>query len=190
MHPNTKAYYRDLKQDAYVGKLEKLEDGNYGVKYVPKKDIPAKDLTKNTFLVRQEKFDNIDFNKKVGDDNFVGHTYWTKKGTEKATIPISLGKDLNSYDYSTGQSVVFIFPYKGKTRYVHFAGSPNSIKKEGDNIKKLYKLQTNKLTIGLADAGSYSSAIKGNITDKKLKDWNYGYANRNSFTGAGMALVD
>ena len=190
VHPTTKAYYRDLKQDAYVGKLEKLQDGTYGVKYVPKKDIPAKDLTKNTFLVRQEKFDNIDFNKKVGDDNFSGHTYWTKKGTERATIPVSSGKDANVYDYSSGQSVVFIFPYKGKTRYVHYAGSPNAIKKEGEEIKKLYKLQANKLVLGVADAGSYSSSVKGNITDKKLKDWNYGYANRNSFTGAGMALVD
>jgi len=190
VHPTTKAYYRDLKQDAYVGKLEKLADGNYGVKYVPKKDIPAKDLTKNTFLVRQEKFDNIDFNKKVRDDNFSGHTYWTKKGTNKATVPISSAKDANVYDYSSGQSVVFIFPYKGKTRYVHFAGSPNAIKKEGEEIKKQYKLQANKLVLGVADAGSYSSAVKGNITDKKLKDWNYGYANRNSFTGAGMALVD
>ena len=189
-HPLTKDYYNNLKPDAFVGKLEKQKDGNYSVKYVPKKDIPAKELTKNTFLIRQEKFDNIDFNKKVRDDNFSGHTYWTKKGTNKATIPISSAKDANVYDYSSGQSVVFIFPYKGKTRYVHYAGSPNAIKKEGEEIKKQYKLQANKLVLGVADAGSYSSAVKGNITDKKLKDWNYGYANRNSFTGAGMALVD
>ena len=190
MHPLTKDYYNNLKPDGFVGKLEKQKDGNFAVKYVPKKDIPAKDLHKNTFLVRQEKFDNIDFNKKVADNNFPGHTYWTKKGSTKATIPVSSGKDPNVYDYSSGQSVVFIFPYKGKTRYVHYAGSPNAIKKEGEEIKKLYKLQANKLVLGVADAGSYSSSVKGNITDKKLKDWNYGYANKNSFTGAGMALVD
>ena len=190
VHPTTQAYYRDLKPDGFVGKLEKQKDGNYTVKYVPKKDIPAKDLHKNTFLVRQEKFDNIDFNKKVADRNFLGHTYWTKKGSTKATIPVSSGKDPNVYDYSSGQSVVFIFPYKGKTRYVHYAGSPNAIKKEGEEIKKLYKLQANKLVLGVADAGSYSSSVKGNITDKKLKDWTYGYANTNGFTGAGMALVD
>lgn len=190
MHPLTKDYYNNLKPDGFVGKLEKQKDGNFAVKYVPKKDIPAKDLHKNTFLVRQEKFDNIDFNKKVADNNFPGHTYWTKKGSTKATIPVSSGKDPNVYDYSSGQSVVFIFPYKGKTRYVHYAGSPNAIKKEGEEIKKLYKLQANKLVLGVADAGSYSSSVKGNITDKKLKDWSYGYANRNSFTGAGMALVD
>jgi len=190
VHPTTQAYYRDLKPDGFVGKLEKQKDGNYTVKYVPKKDIPAKDLYKNTFLVRQEKFDNIDFNKKVADRNFLGHTYWTKKGSTKATIPVSSGKDANVYDYASGQSVVFIFPYKGKTRYVHYAGSPNAIKKEGEEIKKLYKLQANKLVLGVADAGSYSSSVKGNITDKKLKDWSYGYANTNGFTGAGMALVD
>jgi hypothetical protein len=190
MHPITKNYYRDLKQDAYVGVLEKQKDGSYGVKYVPKKEIPAKDLTKNTFLVRQEKFDNIDFDKKVEDDNFAGHTYWTKKGTTRATIPVSSGKDANNYDYSSGQSVVFIFPYKNKTRYVHFAGSPNDIRKEGEELKKQYKLKSNTLTLGVADAGSYSSSIKGDISDSKLKDWNKGYANRNSFTGAGMALVD
>jgi len=64
------------------------------------------------------------------------------------------------------------------------------LQKEGEDIKKLYKLQANKLVLGVADAGSYSSSIKGNITDKKLKDWSYGYANTNGFTGAGMALVD
>ena len=190
VHPTTQAYYRDLKHDAYVGVLEKQKDGNYGVKYIPKKDIPAKDLTKNTFLVRQEKFDNIDFDKKVNDANFPGHTYWTKKGSKKATIPVSSGKDANTYDYSSGQSVVFIFPYKNKTRYIHFAGSPNAIKKEGEQIKKEYKLKNNSLTLGLADAGSYSSSVKGDISDARLKDWTKGYANRNSFTGAGMALVD
>lgn len=190
MHENTKDYYRNLKPDAYVGVLEKQKDGSKAVKYVQKKDIPAKDLFKNTFLVRQEKFDNIDFDTKVEDDNFSGHTYWTKKGTKKPTIPISSGKDPNVYDYSSGQSVVYIFPYKGKTRYVHFAGSPNAIRKEGEDIKKLYRLKNNTLNIGIADAGSYSSSIKGDVTDKKLKDRNYGYFNRNSFTGAGMALVE
>ena len=190
MHENTKDYYRNLKPDGYVGVLEKQKDGAKAVKYIQKKDIPAKDLHKNTFLIRQEKFDNIDFDTKVEDNNFSGHTYWTKKGTKKPTIPISSGKDPNVYDYSSGQSVVYIFPYKGKTRYVHFAGSPNAIRKEGEEIKKLYKLKNNILTLGVADAGSYSSAIKGDITDKKLKDRNYGYFNRNGFTGAGMALVE
>ena len=31
------------------------------------------------------------------------------------------------------------------------------------------------MNIGIADAGSYSSSIKGDVTDKKLKDRNYGY---------------
>jgi len=190
MHENTKNYYKKLKPDEYLGVLQPDKDGTYAVKYVKKKDYSG-NVAKNTFLVRQVDFDDIDFKNKVNDDNFSGHKYWTKKDSPgQVALPVSIGKDANTYDYSSGQSVVYIFDYKGKTRYVHFAGSPNEIKKEGERIKKDYKLENNKLTLGLADAGSYSSAVKGDVNSKKLNSSDYGYVNYNKGTGAGMALIE
>jgi hypothetical protein len=190
MHNNTKNFYKQIKPTEYLGVLEKNNDGTHSVKYVKRKEFDG-DLNRNTFLVRQTKFDDIDFNNRVADDNFAGHTYWTKKGTKgEVALPISIGRDANTYDYSSGQSVIYIFNYKGDTRYIHFAGSPNDIKKEGERIKKAYALTDGKLTIGLADAGSYSSAVKGDVTNDKLESNDYGYVNFNKGTGAGMALVE
>ena len=45
------------------------------------------------------------------------------------------------------------------------------------------------LKLGVADAGSYSSSVKGNITNDLLNSKDYGYYNMNSNTGAGMALI-
>jgi len=189
IHKNTKNYYNKLKDDDYVGYLKSNGDNTYGVQYKPKKEFNKDNLYKNTFIIRQVNFDDIDFNKKVKDDNFSGHTYPTLKGTTQAALPISSDPDENVYNYSSGQSVVFIFKYKGKIRYEHFAGSSNEIKKEGQDIKKLYNLDDKTLKIGLADAGSYSSAISGKITNDKLNSKDYGYYNPNTGTGAGMAIL-
>ena len=107
-----------------MGYLDNNNDGTYSVLYKKKKDIPEGELMKNTFLIRSEKYDNINFNGRVRDANFPGHFYWTKKNTGKQIKPpISIdGQDANKYDWNSGQSVVYLFPYKGKTRYVHFAG--------------------------------------------------------------------
>lgn len=187
--PETQTFYRNLKDNDYVGYLKPNGDGTHSIQYLPKKDFTKDNLYKNTFLVRQVKFDNIDFNNKVKDDNFAGHTYPTIKGTKQVALPISSDPDENVYDYSSGQSVVFIFKYNGKTRYQHFAGSRNEIKKEGEELKKMYKLKDGALTIGLADAGSYSSAVSGKITNDKLNSKDYGYYNPNGNTGAGMAIL-
>ena len=85
--------------------------------------------------------------------------------------------------------MVCLFPYKGKTRYVHFAGSPNAIKDEGARIIKEYDLKENVLELAVADAGSYSSSVRGDVTQDILQSKHYGYWNRNPNTGAGMALV-
>lgn len=185
----TKNFYKSLKDDDYVGYLKANDDGTHSVQYLPRKQFTENNLYKNTFLVRQIKFDDIDFNSKVKDDNFAGHTYPTIKGTKQVALPISSDPDENVYDYSSGQSVVFIFKYKGKTRYQHFAGSRNDIKKEGNELKKMYNLKEGALTLGLADAGSYSSAVNGRITNDKLNSKDYGYYNPNSGTGAGMAII-
>ena len=201
MHNKTKVFYKNSKADDYFGYLKANEDGTHQVMYKKKKDIPADELYKNTFLVRQNDFDAINFNGRHIDRNFDGHTYWSLKGTnykdpidlkwkERPAIPISAGIDHNTYDYSSGQTVVYIFQYKDKTRYVHFAGSPNAIKKEGDRIKKEYDLKKNDLKIGVADAGSYSSSVKGNITNDLLNSKDYGYYNMSGNTGAGMALIE
>ena len=189
IHKNTKNYYNKLKDDDYVGYLKSNGDGTYSVQYKPRKEFNKDNLYKNTFLVRQVKFDDIDFNTKVKDHNFSGHTYPTLKGTTEVALPISSDPDENVYDYSSGQSVVFIFKYKGKIRYQHFAGSSNEIKKEGQDIKKMYNLGDKALRIGVADAGSYSSSISGKITNDKLNSKDYGYYNLNSGTGAGMAIL-
>jgi hypothetical protein len=189
IHENTRNYYNKLKDDDYLGYLKSNGDNTYSVQYKPRKEFNKDNLYKNTFLVRQVKFDDIDFNTKVKDDNFSGHTYPTLKGTTQAALPISSDPDENVYDYSSGQSVVFIFKYKGKIRYQHFAGSRNEIKKEGQEIKKLYNLADKALRIGVADAGSYSSSISGKITNDKLNSKDYGYYNRNAGTGAGMAII-
>jgi hypothetical protein len=201
MHNKTKVFYKNSKANDYFGYLKANEDGTHQVMYKKKKDIPADELYKNTFLVRQNDFDAINFNGRHIDRNFNGHTYWSLKGTnykdpidgkwkERPAIPISAGRDHNTYDYSSGQTVVYIFPYKDKTRYVHFAGSPNAIKKEGDRIKKEYALKKNDLKIGVSDAGSYSSSVKGNITNDLLNSKDYGYYNMRGDTGAGMALIE
>ena len=189
MHENTKNYYSKLKENDYVGYLKPNGDGTSSVQYKPRKEFNKNNLYKNTFLVRQVKFDDIDFKNKVKDDNFAGHTYPTIKGTKQVALPISSDPDENIYDYSSGQSVVYIFNYKGKIRYQHFAGSRSEIKKEGEELKKMYNLNNGELTIGLADAGSYSSAVSGNITNNKLNNKDYGYYNGNPNTGAGMAIL-
>jgi len=185
-HDNTKSFRRNQKPEDYVGVLVKNKDGEF-VKYVPKKDIKSGD---KTFLVRQVKFDNIDFNRKVDDDNFGGHTYWgIKGGGEKDyALPVSSGANPNVYDKTSGQSVVFIFKYKGDTRYIHFANSPNAIIEEGNRIKKYYKLKDNELILGLGDAGSFSASVKGEkgvVTNKNLMD---NYYNGSESTGAGMTF--
>jgi len=185
----TKNFYKKLKPTDYIGYLKQNEDGTHSLQYKPKKEFTDSNIYNNTFLVRQVKFDDIDFKRKAEDDNFSGHTYPMLKGTNEVALPISSGPDENIYDYSSGQSVVFIFKYNGKLRYQHFAGSRNEIKKEGEDIKKMYNLKDKELTLGLADAGSYSSAISGNLTNNKLNNKDYGYYNRNSYTGAGMAIV-
>jgi hypothetical protein len=189
MHENTKNYYSKLKENDYVGYLKPNGDGTSSVQYKPRKEFNKNNFYKNTFLVRQVKFDDIDFKNKVKDDNFAGHTYPTIKGTKQVALPISSDPDENIYDYSSGQSVVYIFNYKGKIRYQHFAGSRSEIKKEGEELKKMYNLNNGELTIGLADAGSYSSAVSGNITNNKLNNKDYGYYNGNPNTGAGMAIL-
>ena len=93
---------------------------------------------------------------------------------------------------------LFIFKYTPKSgkvqqRYIHFAGSPNEIKKEGFKIKNEYGLKDNELILGVADAGSYSAAVRsksGKVTNRLLNTTNSGYFNPNSFTGAGAVLLD
>jgi hypothetical protein len=195
-HSSMKNFYNRLSDDQYIGYLQKGDGENYQLMYKKVGEIPKDELTsQNTFYLRTEDFDNINFDgKRVVDDNFAGHTYWTKKDDGEATIPISIGHNDNDYNYSSGNAVVYIFDHKGQRRYIHFAGSPNAIKKEGERIKKDYNLKDNSLTIGIADAGSYASAVKadkqGNINNKLLNSKDYGYWNLNSYTGAGMVLQD
>jgi hypothetical protein len=193
-HSSMRNFYKRLSDDQYIGYLQKGDGENYQLMYKKVGEIPKDELTsQNTFYLRTEDFDNINFDgKRVVDNNFAGHTYWTRKNDGKATIPISIGHNNNDYNYSSGNAVVYIFNHNGKTRYIHFAGSPNAIRKEGERIKKDYKLKDNALTIGIADAGSYASAVKadkqGKVNNKLLNSKDYGYWNLNSFTGAGMVL--
>ena len=183
-HPNTKNFYKRQKPEEYVGVLEERKDGSY-LKVIPKKDVPA---NSKKFLIRQTKFDDIEFNKMTKDRNFEGHTYWTDKKTGKATIPISIAKDPNDYNKTSGQAVIFIFNYKGETRYINFANSPNAIREEGERIKKEYKLKSGDLTIGLSDAGSFSAASRAKnnkITNSELMS---NYYNTSGDTGAGMSF--
>jgi len=197
MHPNTANMFKSLAEDDYVGKLESTDQKDvYAVKFVKRKTLPkdfAK-MTKNAFVIRQDKFDDIDFDKKITDTNFGGHTYWYNKTKKNRAVPVSSGPDPNTYDYTSGGNVYFIFEYKGKTKYIPFAGSPNEIRKEGEKIKKDYKLDKGKLVISMADAGSYGSSIRSDQTTKRitntlLNDKGHGYFNRNSFTGSGMSFV-
>lgn len=185
-HENTMNFKKRQEKDDYVGVLIKNKDGEF-VNYVQKKYVKPKD---KTFLVRQMKFDDIDFNKKIKDDNFGGHTYWGRKSkaNNDPAIPVSSGANPNIYDKTSGQSVVFIFKYKGDTRYVHFSNSPNAIIEEGNRIKKYYKLKENELIVGLGDAGSFSASVKGDnnvVTNKNLMD---NYYNGSESTGAGMTF--
>ncbi len=190
---NTKKFYNQLSDDDYVGYLDNNNDGTYSVLYKKKEDIPKNELMKNTFLIRSEKYDNINFEGRTKDANFPGHFYWTKKDDPNAVggihPKISIAADANKYDWNSGQSVVYLFPYNGKTRYVHFAGSPNAIRDEGARIIEEYGLKNNILEVAVADAGSFSSSVRGDITQDKLQSKHYGYWNGNSRTGAGMALV-
>ena len=197
-HRKTRNFIKKLKPNDYIGVLEKSPDaGNvYALKYKQKKDHNVN--SKNSFYIRTNKFDNINFSGRIKDDNFPGHNYWTLKSNGKPAVPISIAPDPNLYDYSSGQSVVFIFKYTPKSgkvqqRYIHFAGSPNEIKKEGFKIKNEYGLKDNELILGVADAGSYSAAVRsksGKVTNRLLNTTNSGYFNPNSFTGAGAVLLD
>ena len=88
VHENTRNYYEQLKDDDYLGYLKSNGDNTYSVQYKPRKEFTKDNLYKNTFLVRQVKFDDIDFNTKVKDDNFAGHTYPTIKGTKMFMITL------------------------------------------------------------------------------------------------------
>jgi hypothetical protein len=195
-HPSMKNFYNRLSDDQYIGYLQKGDGDNYQLMYKKTGEVAKDELTsQNTFYLRTEDFDNINFDgKRVVDNNFANHTYWTRKDNGEATIPISIGHNDNDYNYSSGNAVVYIFDHKGQRRYIHFAGSPNAIRKEGERIKKDYNLKDNSLTIGIADAGSYASAVKadkqGNIDNKLLNSKDYGYWNLNPYTGAGMVLQD
>lgn len=183
-HANTKSFYKNQKPDDFVGVLEESKNGTF-LKIVPKKEAST---TAKKFLIRQTKFDNIDFNTTKPDSNFKGHTYWTDKKTGKATIPISIGKDANDYNKTSGQAVIFIFKYNDEIRYVNFANSPNAIRAEGERIKKEYKLKNGDLTIGLSDAGSFSAASRSNnnkITNAELMS---NYYNTSGDTGAGLSF--
>ena len=198
-HPLTRKFIKDLKPNDYIGVLEKSKDdkGTYALKYKQKKDYKNMN-SKNSFYIRTNKFDNINFNRKTKDYNFPNHSYWTLKSNGKSAIPVSIAPDPNLYDASSGQSVVFIFKYMPKSgkeqqRYIHFAGSPNEIKKEGFKIKSDYGLKDDQLIIGVADAGSYSAAVRsknGRVTNSLLNQSNSGYWNPNKFTGAGAVLLD
>ena len=196
LYPGMENIINVTKPNEYIGNLTPTHPNSneYKLTYITKKEFLKlnKPYGKDNFYLRQVKFDDIDFNQKVTDTNFSGHTYWGMK-TSDQLLPISSGKNAEVYNYSSGQSVVFIFPYKGDIRYTHFTGSPSEIKAEGNKIKSDYKLKNRELTIGVADAGSYSSNIKaqnGVINNSLLNSKDFGYYNKNSYTGAGMALIN
>lgn len=133
-HSKTKNFIKNLKPNDYIGVLEQSKDDKeiYALKYKQKKDFKNMN-SKNSFYIRTNKFDDINFDRKTADYNFPNHKYWTRKSNGEAAIPISIAPDPNLYDASSGQSVVFIFKYMPKSgkeqqRYIHFAGSPNEIK--------------------------------------------------------------
>ena len=199
-HPKTRNFIKNLKSTDYIGVLEKSKDDEnvYALKYKQRKDVKSIN-PKNTFYIRTNKFDNINFKGRTRDYNFPGHFYWTLKSSGNAAIPISRAADPNIYSVDAGQAVVFIFKYTPKSgkiqqRYIHFAGSPNEIKKQGFRIKEDYNLKDNKLIIGIADAGSFSSSIrsdaKGRVNNELLNSVHYGYWNPTSFAGAGAVLLE
>ena len=197
-HSLTKNFIKEMKPTDYIGVLEKSKDADnvYALKYKQLKDHKAN--SKNSFYIRTNKFDDINFEDKAVDYNFVNHKYWTLKSTGENAIPISIAPDPNLYDASSGQSVVFIFkhiPKSGKEqqRYIHFAGSPNEIKNQGFEIKQAYGLKDDELIIGVADAGSYSAAVRsknGKVTNSLLNTSNSGYWNPSKNTGAGAVLLE
>lgn len=194
LYPGYEDIINQIKDNQYIGILDPVdkEKGEYALSYIPKSQFKKEKRTwgKDNFYLRQVKFDDIDFNKKIEDKNFSGHTYWGMK-TKEGPLQISSGKNEDIYNYSSGQSVVFIYPYKGQTRYTHFSGSPSEIRREAEKIKKEYDLDKGKLTLGIADAGSYSSNIKsssGVINNELLNSRDMGYYNRAGYTGAGMVL--
>jgi hypothetical protein len=197
------SYSENFSKDDYIGVLKKNDDGKtHSILYEKIGDLEKKGIdfysgndTLKTFQIPQIKFDDIDFNNKVVDSNYKGNYYWTNKWTgQKTRPPISVGTDENSYTYASGQSAIFIFNKDGKTRYIHFANSPALIRKEGERIKKEYGLKKGQLILAVADAGSYSAAVRANeegyLDNKLLNDHGYGYYNANSYSGAGAAIIE
>jgi len=184
-HKNNAAFIENaIANDDWIPAFEQLEGNRVRLKYKKPDDILETDIV-NTPL-RQLNFSDIDFKTDQTPKGFKSsvHEVTTKDGD--GTLLLFKNKD--GYSRFSGGSVVFIFEDKyGNVIVRDFAGSLNSIQKEGNSITKQYNLKPGQLTIGYHDVGSFSAKPKANKNNVlKAKQWE-GY-NDAGYTGGALLI--
>ena len=184
-HRNNETYIRTAKaNDEWIPAFENVSDNEVRLKYKKPKDILETDIV--SAPLRQLKFSDINFNSSQTPKGF--RSTVNEVTTKDGDGTYLLFKSRNGYSRFSGGSVVFIFEDKyGNSIVRDFAGSLNTIKKEGDSIQKQYKLKPGELTIGYHDVGSFSAKPKADDNNVLRADQWKGY-NNNGYTGGALLI--
>ena len=184
-HRNNESYIRRAKaNDEWIPAFENVSDNEVRLKYKKPEDILETDIV--SAPLRQLKFSDINFNSSQTPKGF--RSTVNEVTTNDGDGTYLLFKSRNGYSRFSGGSVVFIFEDKyGNSIVRDFAGSLNTIKKEGDSIQKQYKLKPGELTIGYHDVGSFSAKPKADDNNVLRADQWKGY-NNNGYTGGALLI--
>jgi hypothetical protein len=184
-HSNNKAYIdKAMANDEWIPTFTNVGPHQIRLKYKKPADILETDRVNAP--LRQFKFSDINFKTSKTPKGFKStvHEVTTKDGD--GTYLLFKSKD--GYSRFSGGSVVFIFEDSyGNTITRDFAGSLNSIQKEGSSIQKQYGLKQGDLTIGYHDVGSFSAKPKADGNNVLKADQWKGY-NNNGWTGGALLI--
>lgn len=168
---------KDIKADDYVPVFKKLGNNVINTSYKKAKDLDSSDLI--ITKLNQVIYGDIDFKSKFRDDKQFGEGIYslTTYSGDMIQSLLFTDKGKDAYSRFSGGSVVFIFTdSKGNEIVRDFSGSINMIKKEGDDIARVYNIDKNSITIGFYDAGSYTGKpaanAKGEIEYNQYKGFN------------------
>ena len=184
-HKNNISYIeRARANNDWIPAFENVSDNEVRLKYKKPEDLLETDIVSTP--LRQLKFSDIDFKTNQTPVGF-------KKSVREVTTKDGQGtyllfKNRDGYSRFSGGSVVFIFEDKyGNTIVRDFAGSLNSIQREGNSISKQYELEPGELTIGYHDVGSFSAKPKADSNNVLKADQWKGY-NNNGYTGGALLI--
>jgi hypothetical protein len=184
-HRNNIGYIKKAKaNNEWIPTFKTWSNNQVLLKYKKPEDIEEGDIV--SAPLRQYKFSEINWGKTKTPRGFSPTIKEVTLNDGQGTH--LLFKNRGSYSRFSGGSVVFIFEDQyGNTIVRDFAGSLNSIKKEGQSITKNYNLKPGELTLGYHDVGSFSAKPKANdnnvITADQWRDYN-----NNGYTGGALLI--